>query len=633
MTEDSTPVRRARDGVRAWARSAGSGLRTASPYAILALLAASAAAPVAGAALGASGEMGAALGQLGGVGSNYLADSLAGTANRLRDTDPSAERWRDEVAADLRRNLEAGDERAAALRDEVAAVLHAVDAVDVALRAADVDLRKQLVDVFDALGQDVGRLHQLAEDALRVLDTMYQQLAAQSQAQHQQTEMLRQSLALIALLRQDVAGRRPPDADSPAQTGGDGDRPAPYPGMASFDAEQARWFRGRETLVADLLVRLNDQVLGGPPLVVVGVSGAGKSSLLRAGLLPAVGLNALGEGSGGWPWLVMTPGATPLADLVHRTAELAGTDPVAALAGVRAAPRTFGDLAARAGRDGRLVILVDQFEELFTQCADPAERNAFVAAIAAAPPALLILAVRADFYPQCTEMPDLVPMLGAGQVVCGPLNQAELRRAVREPAAIAGLRLESGLEDVLLSDLGVHDGPGGGYQPGALPLLAHALRATWERRDGARLTVAGYRATGGIRRAVAETAERIYVRLDDDGQAALRRAVLGLVTVVDGLPVRRRVARDEADLEVLRPLIEARLVTAGEDSVEISHEALLDGWPRLAYWLVEAREEILLRQRVAQAAAEWSAAGEDSDALYRGARLELARDWAGGRPI
>ena len=132
-------------------------------------------------------------------------------------------------------------------------------------------------------------------------------------------------------------------------------------------------------------------------------------------------------------------------------------------------------------------------------------------------------------------------MLGAGQVVCGPLSQAELRRAVREPAGIAGLRLEAGLEDVLLSDLGVHDGPGGGYQPGALPLLAHALRATWERRDGATLTVAGYRATGGIRRAVADTAERIYLGLDDDGRAALRAGLLGLVTVVDDLPVRRRV--------------------------------------------------------------------------------------------
>ena len=375
MTEVSPPVRRARAGVRAWARSAGSGLRTRLAVRDPRPANRVRRRPGGRRRAGRVRRDGAALGQLGGIGSNYLADALAGTAHRLRDTDPSPERWRDEVAADLRERLEAGDERAAALRDEVTAVLHAVDAVDVALRAADADLREQLVGAFGALGEDVGRLHQLGEDALRSLDAMHDQLAAQSQAQHQQTDLMRQSLVMIALLRQDVAGRRHPATDPPAAAGGDGGGPAPYPGLASFDAEHARWFRGRETLVADLLVRLGEQVLGGPPLVVVGVSGAGKSSLLRAGVLPAVGLGALGEGSGGWPWLVMTPGATPLAELTHRAAALAGTDPAAALADVRAAPRSFGDLAARAGGDGRLVILVDQFEELFTQCADPAERT------------------------------------------------------------------------------------------------------------------------------------------------------------------------------------------------------------------------------------------------------------------
>ena len=153
--------------------------------------------------------------------------------------------------------------------------------------------------------------------------------------------------------------------------------------MASFDALDARFFRGRETLVAELLGRLTEQVVGGPPLVVVGVSGAGKSSLLRAGVLPAVALDGLGEGSGAWPWLVMTPGAAPLAELTGRTATLAGDDPAAVLAAVRAEPSTFGG-ACRAGRrGGRLIVVVDQFEELFTQCTDPAERSAFAAALAA----------------------------------------------------------------------------------------------------------------------------------------------------------------------------------------------------------------------------------------------------------
>ena len=153
---------------------------------------------------------------------------------------------------------------------------------------------------------------------------------------------------------------------------------------------------------------------------------------------PAVAHNGLGEDVAGWPWLVMTPGASPLAEYTGRVAAL-GTD--------------------------RFVILIDQLEELFTQCPDPAERVAFAEALAAAAPALLIIAVRADFYPQCTELAPMVPMLGAGQVVVGPLGESDLRRAIREPAAAVGLTVEPGLEELLLTDLGAPH-----YQPGALPL-------------------------------------------------------------------------------------------------------------------------------------------------------------------
>jgi WD40 repeat protein len=625
LIDESLSLRRARAGVRSWVRSAGAGLRRASPYGVVAFLAASAVAPVAGAAFGASAEVNAALGQLGGMGSNYLSDALVGAAERLRG-EASPDALRDALAAELIARLDTEDDRSAGLRDELAAVLRAVGAVEVALREADDEMRQDLVDAFGALGADMGRLHLLAEDAAHSLSVMHQQLAEQRLAQRQQTELIQQSLVATAQLRQQVLGRRVAAGAAAAGPGADPGGPAPYPGMASFDALDARFFRGRETLVAELLGRLTEQVVGGPPLVVVGVSGAGKSSLLRAGVLPAVALDGLGEGSGAWPWLVMTPGATPLAELTGRTATLAGDDPGAVLAAVRAEPSTFGALAGRAGGGGRLIVVVDQFEELFTQCTDPAERSAFAAALAACAPALLIISVRADFYPQCTELPELVDMLGAGQVVVGPLGAAELRRAVREPAEIAGLTLEAGLTDLLLADLGAL------HQPGALPLLAHALRATWERRDGDTMTVEGYRATGGIRRAVAETAERVFLGLDEAGRVALRRAVLSLVTIVDDLPVRRRAVRSETDVGVLRPMIEARLVTAGEEVVEVSHEALLTSWPRLAGWLVEERQTILLRQRLALAAADWAASGEDPDALYRGARLEATREWAAGRP-
>ncbi|MFG1606360.1 NACHT and WD repeat domain-containing protein [Actinoplanes sp. NPDC049265] len=578
MIDHTVPVARAREGVRAWVRSAGAGLRRASPYGIVAFLAAAAVAPVAGAVLGASNEMSAALQQLGGMGSNYLADALSGTAGRLREG-ASTEELRDALATDLLTRLDAGE---TGLRDEIASVLRAVDAVEVALRAADDGMRSELVAAFGSLGDDVGHLRVLATDAAEAL-------ARIGVEQRQQTELLRQSLVAAHQIMQEVR-RRPPAAPRELAPGQDPGGPAPYPGMASFDAIDARYFRGRETLVADLLGRLSEHAAGGPPLVVVGVSGAGKSSLLRAGVLPSLDLDR--------PWVIMTPGAAPLAELTGRLSALGSA---------------------------RKLVLVDQFEELFTQCADPAERLAFAAALAGLAPDLLIISVRADFYPQCTELPPLAGMLSAGQVVVGPLGPAELRRAIREPAAIAGYRLEPGLEDLLLADLGAVD------RGGALPLLAHALRATWDRREGDTMTVAGYRATGGIRRAVAESAERIYLGLDDAGRTALRRAVLGLVTIVDDLPVRHRATRAEADLGVLRPMIEARLVTAGEDTVEVSHEALLTGWPRLAGWLVEERQAILLRQRLALATEDWLAAGEDPDAVYRGARLDAAREWAAGR--
>jgi WD40 repeat protein len=589
MTTTATPVERSRTAVRSWVRTAGSGLRKATPYGIVAFLAASAVAPVAGVALGATGEYSAALGQLGGMGSNYLSDALMSASDRLRGTSGTTdEQWREAVAGELLARLEAGDTE---LRDEIAALLHAVGAVDVALREADERTRKDLAEAF-------GALDTLAQDANRSLAAIGQQLAEQGRAQRVQTDMIRQSLVVTARIQQDLMGRRAGGPPRPVPSPGDADA-TPYPGLASFDATDARYFRGREALVAELLGRLSEQLVGGPPLVVVGVSGVGKSSLLRAGLWPAVANNGLGEDVGAWPWLVMTPGQAPLAEYHGRVAAL-GTD--------------------------RFVILIDQFEELFTQCTDPAERVAFVEALAAARPALLIIAVRADFYPQCTQLAPMVPMLGAGQVVVGPLGSGDLRRAIHEPAAEAGLTVEPGLAELLLADLGAPD-----YPPGALPLLAHALRATWERREDTTLTVDGYRRTGGIRRAVAETAERIYLDLDEPGRVALRAALLSLVTVVDDIPVRRRSTPLETDLAVLRPMIEARLVTTGQDTVEISHEALLTGWPRLASWLVEAREEILLRQRLGQAAAEWSAAGEDADALYRGARLAAAREWAAGR--
>ncbi|GAA2695554.1 NACHT and WD repeat domain-containing protein [Actinoplanes palleronii] len=645
MTEpDLTPepAERARAGVRSWVRDTGRRARErvqgASPYAILAFLTASAVAPVAGAGLGVSAEFAVALAQLGGLGSNFLADTLAGTAQRMRGTGPITEtQWRDAVADDLLPLLNAGDEQSRQLQSEVSALLHGVDAVATALTeaaTADDDLRQQLEQAFDELGSDVGALQWMLTDVRRSIDDLRQQFAGQSFLLNQQLEQVRRQLVAVTL------------EPLPAPEASAGSVP-PYPGLASFQPADAPWFRGREAQVAELLARLSEQTVGGPPLVVTGVSGAGKSSLLRAGLLPAIGAGRLGPEATRWPWLVLTPGSTPLHDLVQSLTGLIRHPPTGqtlpSAGEIRREPQLLGRLAgAAADRGRRPVIVVDQFEELFTQCPDPAERLAFAAALTGAAPALVVIAVRSDFYPACVALPPLAELLATGHVVLGPLDAEALRRVVVEPAEQAGLTVDPGLPELMLGDLGADPlggrpaAAGGGYEPGALPLLAHALRATWERRQGDRLTVEAYRETGGIRHAIAETAERIYLDLTPEDQEVLRVALLSLVTVTsNNTVVRRRGERSPGGSRVLDRLVAERLVTAGTDTVEISHEALLTGWPRLAGWVSEAEADLELRQRVIESAKDWERSGHDPDLLLRGARLLAARERltdAGGLP-
>ncbi|MFY1633043.1 hypothetical protein ACN27F_07100 [Solwaraspora sp. WMMB335] len=663
------PAERARQGVRDWIRDitrrTGRGLLNATPYGILAFLTASAVAPIAAAGFTASGVVAAALEQLGQLGGGYLADVLSDTARRLRGRRLTDAQWREALAEELLCRLSADDPAARALRAEAGQLLQAVGAVQVALAEAaenDVGLRDELATAFQVLSHDVAALQWMIVEAHRALGELQRQLAERSHEQRVEMDRLHRQLLTITQLT--VRFEQPavlpavlPTAQPAAQpaavaepgtaTGtepGDGAQVCPFPGLAAFQPGDAPWFHGRDEQVAQVLSRLVEQSVGGPPLVITGVSGAGKSSLLRAGVLPAIAGGALGD-AGQWRWLLMTPGPDPLGELVERTLAAYGrpaADPSAQIA--RDSPPEFGGLAAAAAAaagDGgaagatvdagvRLVIAVDQFEQLFTQCPDPAGRLAFVTALASAAPAVVVITVRADFYADCAELPPLAQALAAGHLMLGRLTAEQLRRAVREPAARAGLEVEPGLVELLLADLGATDP--GGYDPGALPLLGHALRATWERRDGQRLTVAGYHATGGIRRAIAATAEQIYLQLDPAGRAELRTAMLHLVTLTDaGTVVRRRGDRRLLEAGLLARLVRARLVTAAADTVEISHEALLTNWPRLVSWLSEARDELTLRQRLVVAADDWQAAGRDPDLLLRGSRLAEARRWSAGR--
>ena len=387
----------------------------------------------------------------------------------------------------------------------------------------------------------------------------------------------------------------------------------PFKGLASFEPVDAEYYFGRERLVAELVAR----VVGAGFLGIVGPSGSGKSSLLRAGLLPALAGGVL-PGSGGWRRLLVRPGERPLEEL-RRVLVSGAQDPLA---------EALDALPA----DERLLLAVDQLEELFTACRSDTERAAFADALAraAADPdgrAVVVVALRADFYGRFSAYPGLAELLGGNHVLVAPMQASELRRVVELPAARVGLRVETELADALVDDV---EG-----EPGALPLLSTALLELWQKREGNVLTVAAYRESGGVHGAVARLAEGIYARVPDERRQLVRAVMLRLVGEGEReAPVRRRAPLAELDLErnadvedVLGTLADSRLVTVSEGNVEVAHEALLREWPRLREWIEEDAEGRRLRRHITQAATEWAAAGRDQGELYRGARLAAALDW------
>ncbi|MGW0549021.1 nSTAND1 domain-containing NTPase, partial [Streptomyces altiplanensis] len=467
---------------------------------------------------------------------------------------------------------------------------------------------------------------------------------------------------LVRLAAGVPSARRPTAPPLP----GPADAVCPYRGLAAFGPEHAQWFFGRERATAELVGRLAERA-GSGPLAVVASSGAGKSSLLRAGLVPALRRGALPvEGSSGWPVVVCTPTAHPLKELLRCVAGALGAEPGVGPQALRARPRQLADAVRPllAAGPGRLVLLVDQFEETFTLCADEAERRAFVSALCALatpaegdtgrPPGVVVLGVRADFSGRCLDHPELAAVFSHGLFALGPMTGAELRESITRPAERAGLSLEPGLVGLLLRDVGA-GGTGRGGQddlapasPGALPLLAHALLVTWQQRTDRTLTVAGYETTGGIHGAVARTAEDVFTRLLPAEQEMARRVLVRLVQVGagdggsagggDGDAVTRRRGSREGMLAqlpdrrgveaALDAFVRARLITVDSDAVEITHEALLRAWPRLRGWIGADRAGLLVHQQLAEAAAEWVREGRDAGLLYRGTRLAAAREWA-----
>jgi hypothetical protein len=269
----------------------------------------------------------------------------------------------------------------------------------------------------------------------------------------------------------------------------------PFKGLAFFDRADAEYFFGRERLVSDLLARLVESTLVG----MLGPSGIGKSSLLRAGLLPALSAGAL-PGSASWRQLLLRPGEHPCAELER------------ALDGERLA-RVLGRLSS----GERIVVAVDQLEELFTVCRLAEERAAFLEQLVAAARdgdrrALVAVSLRADFYGRLAPYPAFAELLSGSHVLVGPMDDDELARAIEQPAVRAGLEVERTLVDALVAHVA--------GEPGGLPLLSTTLLELWRTRDGRALRFDSYRRSGGVRGAVARLAEAAYTRLDEGGDGS-----------------------------------------------------------------------------------------------------------------
>jgi WD40 repeat protein len=433
------------------------------------------------------------------------------------------------------------------------------------------------------------------------------------------------------------------------------DRFSPYRGLAAFEPEDARFFFGREELTRTVLDQLAERRSAGCPLVVTGPSGCGKSSLLRAGLVSALHqMHGPGRGPARPPVLLMTPGSDPFAGLLKRIPAADGTSsgrspegpagPDSFVAAARSALSAY--LAGQGTAHRSVVIVVDQFEEIFAPGITEAQRDAFIGALCAVcgrqtsadPLALVVLGVRADFFGHCARYPRLVRSLESA-VVVGPMTTEQLRNVITKPAELAGLTLEDGLTDLVLEDVENAGHPTGG-PAGALPLLSHALLVTWQQRDGSRMTLAGYHASAGIARSLARTADVTLGRLDLASQQIARRLLLQLVQLGEGteatgrtMPISELQSAEHADpvgaRHVLDVFVQARLLTVGTDTVQITHEALLRAWPLFRAWIDADRADLLASQQLARDADTWDHHGHEPAYLYHGSRLAGARAAAG----
>ena len=416
----------------------------------------------------------------------------------------------------------------------------------------------------------------------------------------------------------------------------------PYKGLQAFQSADAQNFYGREALVQTLLNRLLEEDAHNRFLALVGPSGIGKSSVVKAGLIPALQHGALPD-SEKWFVIEIVPGAYPLEELEIALVRIAVNPPENLLSQLREDERGLLRASRRIlpDNDSQLLIVIDQFEELFTMVQDEAERQHFLNSLLEAvsdanSQVRIVVTLRADFYDRPLAHPQFGHVLQARMETVLPLLPEEFERAINRPAEKAGLTLEAGLTPAIIAEIS--------GQPGALPLLQYALTELFERRDGRMLTLAAYEDMGGALGALAARAEMLYSDLEHIGHAEIvRQLFLRLVTMNDHAEAtRRRVAI--ADLTTLSDSADAveeiidifggyRLLTFDHDpinrapTVEIAHEALIASWERMHKWIMDSREYLRLQRRLSVASRDWQLANRDPSYLLTGTRLLQFESW------
>jgi hypothetical protein len=579
----------------------------------------------------------------------------------------SQDAFEKEIAEKIAEVLTAEDASAHALRSEIAAFLHAVDAGPTVMRAVveqDNEQARKLIAALAGVGSSFAELDFLIRDLAREATAIQRSLDTQGADVRAIIEQNTRQAADIRLVREELMaiGRR---------TGTDvlagrqlREHRSPYRGLMPFDEADADFFYGRERLAAELAAKVTLHADLGGIILVTGASGVGKSSLLRAGLLPILGRGVQVQGSEHWPRIVMTPTKHPLTELAAHLAAVSGLDTHAVRDSLARDPRQShlairqAVLAADArqgeapsvpdGGGGRLVLIVDQFEQVFTLNQGKegeAEREAFVTALHAAtlpagldgnPSAVVVIAVRGDFLDRCAAYPELAAALQEGLFLVGSMTESEIRRAIVGPATTAGLEIEPKLTEFITSDLLAS---GRNDTAGVLPLLSQAMLLTWQQREGSRLTLRGYGESGGVQNAIRTSADSVYVSLPLDQQTLAKSVLRNMVVVSRDGFIRRPVNR--ADLYADRPeatraqidaIIDAfaahRLLILDNDTVQISVDALLSDWPRLRGWLEDDQASWILHSRLADAAAEWQYNQRDPSYLYRGTQLAVMRQAA-----